>query len=691
MRLSVEWLRELGGVDGSATEIAQALTRVGLTVDAVEGDGEGGRADSDAVLDVDVPSNRPDCLGHRGVARELGAALGGRLAPLAAPAAAAGTAAAALRVDIEDPALCSRYSAVTVRGVRLGPCPDWMKRRLERSGVRPRSLIVDITNYVMLETGQPLHAFDLARLEGQRLAVRRARTGESIVTLDGAEHRLDGSHLVIADARRPVALAGVMGGLDSEIRDSTRDLVIESARFDPLAVRRTARSLGLRTEGSTRFERGTDPEGTLAAAAMAADLMARLAGGAPGSPAIDLYPGRRQPSRLRLRSARLEALLGCEVPAAEARAILERLEFRVLRSDAAGLETEPPSWRADVACEEDLVEEVARHLGYDRIPSTLPSVTDSGAAPAPAAAAGGLPTLVATLHAHGFTEAICAAFVNGADNARFAEGDGAAVRLLNPLSEAGDELRRSLLPGLLTAVRRNLNQGARGVALYETGTVFRMRTAGQPPEEEPRLGMAAAGLVAPELWDRPPAQADLFDLKGALEEGLRRAGWEEIEAQPASVEYLHPGRAARLTCGGETLGLVGQVHPDTARAFGLDADVVAGELSLVALARVAAAARRFRPFPRTPAVSRDLALVLPRQAAFAQVASEIRALDPRIVRVQPFDRYESERLGPDRIGLAVHVVYHHPERTLVSEEVRELEERILHRLSERFGITLRGN
>jgi phenylalanyl-tRNA synthetase beta chain len=686
----VEWLRELGGVEGSATEIAQALTRVGLTVDAVEGDGEGGRAAGGAVLDVDVPSNRPDCLGHRGVAREMGAALGGRLAPLAAPAAAAGTAAAAVRVDIEDPALCARYSAVTVRGVRVGPCPDWMRRRLERSGVRPRNVIVDITNYVMLETGQPLHAFDLERLEGARLAVRRARAGESIVTLDGAEHRLDGSHLVIADARRPVALAGVMGGLDSEIRDSTRDLVIESARFDPLAVRRTARSLGLRTEGSTRFERGTDPEGTLAAAASAADLMARLAGGASASPAIDLYPGRRQPVRLRLRAARLEALLGCEVPAAEARAILERLEFRVLRCDAAGLETEPPSWRADIACEEDLVEEVARHLGYDRIPSTLPSVTD-GAAPAPAVTAGGFPTLVATLHAHGFTEAICSAFVNGADNARFADGDGAAVRLLNPLSEAGDELRRSLLPGLMAAVRRNLNQGAHGVALYETGTVFRVRTTGQPPEEEPRLGLAAAGFVTPELWDRPPVPADLFDLKGALEEGLRRAGWDEIKAQPAAVGYLHPGRAARLICGGEILGLVGQVHPDTARAFGLDADVVAGEVSLAALGQAAAATRRFRPFPRTPAVSRDLALVLPRQAAFAQVASEIRAVDPCIVRVQAFDRYESERLGPDRVGLAVHVVYHHPERTLVSEEVRELEERILRRLTERFGITLRAN
>jgi phenylalanyl-tRNA synthetase beta chain len=689
MKFSLEWLRELSGAVVSAEEAARALTRVGLAVDAVEGSGD------DTVLDVDVPSNRPDCLSHRGLARELSAALGAaahappRPATARTPGAAPG-GAAPLPVDIEDPSLCARYTALRVGGVRVGSSPAWMQRRLERSGLRPRNVIVDITNYVMLETGQPLHAFDLERLEGGRLAVRRARPGEKIVTLDGVERALGPGLLVIADARRPVALAGVMGGLDSEIRDATREVVIESACFDAPSVRRTARALGLRTEASQRFERGADAEAALEASRAAASLMSDLAGGRPLEPASDAYPGRRAPRALRLRPARLAALLGMEIGTEQMRVILDRLGFAP-RSAGEAIEVRPPTWRLDIDCEEDLIEEVARHHGYDPIPATLPERIEPAAGDdGHTGAAARLPDALTVLQGHGFTEAICTVFVHGPHNALFAAADGPPVRLLNPLSEAGDELRVSLLPGLLASLRRNLNRGAAGAALYEIGVVFAGRGRDLQPDEELRLALVASGSPWPEAWDRHTAPADPYDLKGALEELLSRCGCPPLETPPAGADYLHPGRGCGLACAGETLGLLGQIHPRTARALELPDDVAVAEISLRALARVPVRPRSLQAPPRTPAVVRDLALVVPRRQAYAEVARSIRALDPRIVAVEVFDRYESERLGPERVGLALHVVYQHPERTLVSQEIEELEGRILARLQESYGISLRS-
>ncbi|MEE9217464.1 MAG: phenylalanine--tRNA ligase subunit beta [Acidobacteriota bacterium] len=674
------------GLQQQTDELEQALTRVGLNVGAVEGKAE------DAILDVEVPSNRPDCLGHRGLARELAAALNGRLSPLEVEGLPPERADAPdpVHIEIENVSLCQRYSARRVANVRFGESPEWMRRRLERSDIRPLHLIVDITNYVMLETGQPLHAFDYERLAGGCLIVRNAREAEMIQTLDGIERRLTAGNLIIADAERPVALAGVMGGLHSEIRSHTQNLVIESARFDPLAVRRTTRAVGMRTEGSHRFERGTDSEGTLPAANRAAALMARLAGGEVHPRAIDLYPGARSPTQLRLRLTRLEAVLGLAIPAGKARTILERLGFRILPARTQEvLEVEIPAYRADVSCEEDLMEEVARHHGYDRIPASLPAMlVDERAS---AGVQDPLPSLLAALHAHGFTEGICTVFVHGEDNRRLMNGNERSVRLRNPLSETGGELRRSLLPGLLAAVCRNLNHGARAVALYEVGVIFRCTDDSSKPEEEPRLALVRAGLSGLGSWDRRPRRADLYDVKGALEEGLERAGWPSLSVRQEVISWLHPGRGAQLYCGGECIGVLGELHPDTAASMGLESGVCVTEVSLAALSRTPLAPRHFTPIARTPAVSRDLALVVPRERTFAEIADSIRSLDTRIVEVEAFDRYESEQFGPDHVSLALRITYHHPERTLVSEEVQELEQQILSRLQERFKVALRGS
>ncbi len=487
MKFCVEWLQELSGLQQPAEELARALTRIGLAVDTIEGEGE------DVVFDVEVPSNRADCLGYRGVARELCAALGGRLQALDVEVPPkAGDGPPPVVIEITDPSLCMRYSARCLKGVRAGTSPDWMARRLERSGVRPLNTIVDITNYVMLETGQPLHAFDQSHLRDNRLSVREARKGEKLITLDGTERHLGSDHLIIADARQPVALAGLMGGLDSEINNDTQEIVIESARFAPLAVRRTARALGMRTEGSQRFERGTDPGGTLQAADRAATLMARLASAQVDPRAVDLYPAPGELRRLSLRHGRVKALLGMAIPLDQMRSILERLEFRVLCAGPSHLEVEVPSFRSDVECEEDLVEEVARHHGYDLIPSTLPEARDSSDK-VPETTRGQVPILLSSLHAHGFTEGICTVFVKSNLNHLWMDGSDHSVRLVNPLSETGDELRCSLLPGLVAATRRNLNHGAPGVALYETGVVFRTSDADAKPNEENRLALVMAG------------------------------------------------------------------------------------------------------------------------------------------------------------------------------------------------------
>ena len=684
MKFCVEWLQELTGLEQPVEELAQVLTRIGLAVDTIEDQG------GDAVFDVDVPSNRVDCLGYRGVARELSAALGGRLQTLdidLPPEAGGGPPPVA--IEIADPNLCRRYSARCLKGVRVGTSPEWMARRLERSGVRPLNTIVDITNYVMLETGQPLHAFDQSRLDGNRLSVREARKGEKLTTLDGTERRLSSGHLIIADARRPVALAGLMGGLDTEIRADTQDIVIESARFAPLAIRRTARALGMRTEGSQRFERGTDPGGTLRAADRAATLMARLAGAQVDAHAVDLYPVLGELRRLRLRHDRVKALLGMAIPPDQMRSILERLEFCVLSAEPSHLEIEVPSFRSDVECEEDLVEEVARHHGYDLIPSTLPEARDSSNEVLEATR-GQLTSLLSSLQAHGFTEGICTVFVESNVNHQLMDGSDHGVRLVNPLSETGDELRCSLLPGLVAAARRNLNHGAPGVALYETGVVFRTCGADAKPNEEIRLALVMAGTPSPGSWDRRPSGADLFDVKGALEEGLERAGWPSLETRSTEVAWLRPGRTAQLLCGEQPIGWMGALHPDTAAALDVDAEVMTAEISLTELERVPTSPHRYRTTPRTPPVTRDLALVMPRQQAFAEVADAIRKLDSRIVRVEPFDRYESKKLGPNHISLALRVTFHHPERTLLSEEVQELEDQILSQLNERFKIRLRG-
>src|ERR1041384_6760099 len=479
MFISYEWLKELTETRLSPDELRERLTMVGLAIDAVEQHG------SDAVLDVEVPSNRPDCLSHVGIAREVAVIENGQMRlPAGEQIKTEGRAESLTAVEIKDPDLCPRYAARLVRGVKIGPSPDWLPKRLETIGQRPINNVADITNYVLHELGQPLHAFDFAKLGGHRIVVRRAAPGEKLKTLDGVERTLTGDMLVIADAEKPVALAGIMGGEDSEISTHTTDVLIESAYFDPHSVRLTARQLGMDTEASRRFERGADCEGVLRAQQRCVELICELAGGVATEDAIDVYPRPLSERIVSLRPERVTQLTSLVVAPEEIHRILVGLGFQPVSQNSFKV----PSWRIDVAQEEDLVEEVARHTGYDKIGSELPPSNCSGEyQPSEMKQR----SLRRALNAFGFDEAISYSFIQ--QETRFElipsltghEND--QPQLANPIIEDAAWMRSTLLPGLLTAVRHNFNHGIRDVRLFEIGRIF---TIFKPTE----IGAASASL-----------------------------------------------------------------------------------------------------------------------------------------------------------------------------------------------------
>jgi phenylalanyl-tRNA synthetase beta chain len=492
---SLSWLRELCPVPGTEREIADRLTARGLTVDAIEVHGD------DAALDVDVPANRPDCLGHLGLARELAAAHGLPLAP--EPRAPEGTGSplsGELRVEIDDAAACPRYTARLVRGVRVGPSPPWVRRRLELCGLRSINTVVDASNLVLLELGHPIHFFDWDRWRDGAsgpgaLRVRFARAGETLVTLDGAERRLGPEDLVIADERRPRALAGVIGGADSGIGDDTRDVLIEAAAFAPRRVRATARRLGLATDASSRFERGVDAAGAERAQARAVGLLAELAGGRPAPGMLDAAPVAPTPRRLALSTERLARLLGYRPEDDETLGALTRLGLEPRRQDGSRIGVTVPSHRPDLEREADLIEEVARHLGYDRIPAIAPPLVLA----APSDERRRLASRARDrLAAAGFLEAFGYSMIAAGADADFVQPrTPPPLALTNPIAEPLAVLRRSLAPGLLRAVDSNLRHGTLDVRLFEIGHVFVARGPGLPPDEPLHAAIAWSGAARP--------------------------------------------------------------------------------------------------------------------------------------------------------------------------------------------------
>lgn len=676
MKLLVSWVRDFVNVTAPADELADRLALRGFEVASVERLGG-----DDAVIDFEVTANRPDCLSVLGFAREIGASYD---LPVNDPAAAdrfaepVATAAHGrsgdLSVTIEDQELGPRYDAA-VAEVTAATSPAWMTERLQASGIRPISPFVDITNYVLMELGHPMHAFDLDTLAGGELRVRRARAGERLVTLDGVERQLDSEMLVIADGAGPQAVAGVMGGGRSEVSSSTRRVAFESAYFKPASVRRTSKRLGLKTEASARFERGTDINTPGVALARAIGLMQQIGAGRPVGTVVDLYPAARGPRTLALRRERLARVLGLAIPDADVARILQALGLAVSRG-VDGWTVTVPTFRVDLVREVDLIEEVGRHFGFEQLEPAFPVMVQAAAAPDPRASRDRL--LRQVLAASGLTEAVTFGFIErSAAEAFVAEGDaGTIVPVANPLSAKFDVLRPSLLSGLLEAVAYNRRHGRRDVGLYEIGARF------TSDGESRGVGVAWTGH-ATEHWSAPDRPVDFFDVKGIVEligaALLFGAGYEAVR-----LPYLVPGRSASIVSGGTRVGVVGQVEPALVERAGAPRQdaVFVVELDLDAVARHRRPSQEIvRALPRHPAIVRDLSIVvsdtLPAEIIRGTIQAAGDGQAAPLVAVTFFDRYQGKGVPEGRISLSLRLTFQAPDRTLTDLEVQTTFDRIL--------------
>jgi phenylalanyl-tRNA synthetase beta chain len=683
MFISYEWLKELTDTKLSPAELRERLTMVGLAIDAVE------EHNGDAVIDVEVPSNRPDCLSHVGIAREVAVIEKGHVRlPPSEPPKSEGRAADVAAVEIKDADLCPRYAARLVRGVKIGPSPDWLVKRLEVIGQRPINNVADITNYVLHEVGQPLHAFDFEKLGGRRIVVRRAKAGEKLKTLDGVERTLTNEMLVIADAEKAVALAGIMGGEESEISSQTRDVLIESAYFAPQSVRQTARRLGMDTEASRRFERGADPDGVLRAQQRCIELICELAGGVATEDAIDVYPKPFNERVVGLRPERVPGLTSLSVQTDEMIRILTGLGFERAGESEGRLKFTVPSWRVDVEQEEDLVEEVARHTGYDKIGEELPPSNMSGEYQP-----GELQqrSLRRALNAFGFDEAINFSFIQ--QESRFdlipwlAGREEHQPQLANPIIEDAAWMRSTLLPGLLTSLRHNLNHGIRDVRLFEIGRIFSGLGDKELPQERLALALIATGGALEENRAQPGRELDFFDLKGALEAAVDWMNLSPLGFAQASVRHLRPGQTASIKLAdGTDIGSMGRLAEQVAASYKFRQPVYVLELDLSALLSGPAKAIQYSPLPRYPSVTRDISLLVNRNVALAEIFAAVNnqhVADCRNVKL--VGTFEGGNIQSSKRSVTLRLEYRSDDRTLRDEEVEEYHSRITGALLETFA------
>jgi phenylalanyl-tRNA synthetase beta chain len=643
----------------------------------------------DLVYDVTVTPNRPDVMSMVGVARELSAyfQVPFHLPPLDPPTVVGSTA---VEIEIEDPTGCSRFVAREVRGVRVGRSPFWMRQRLRAGGVRPISNVVDVTNYVMLELGQPLHAFDLDRLAGERIVVRRPRPGETLVTLDGVERALIDEDLVVADGERASGLAGTMGGLDSEVTDSTTRVLLEAAAWDPPTIMFMSRRLGLRSEASARFERGVDPNLPPVAAARATRLLVEVTGGESPEGWIDRVATPHLPWALELPLSEVTRLLGTDVELGEVPALLQRLQLQVSGEDP--LEVTVPTFRRDLERPVDLVEEVARLHGYDRFRETVP--TGSG---------GGWTSeqrrhrrLVEILTGAGLNQALNLSFLGPEDLDSFAYPAGhearATIRVANPLNEELSSLRTSLLPGLLRSLRYNLSRGRRSVAIFETGRVFFDRPWGEDkrvPAQPERIGLALIGELGGSELGGPGRPADVYTATAIWRTLAAGLGLESAQLVAGAAPGFHPGRTGEVLVDGESIGYLGEIHPLTARAYDLEGRVAAAELDLAPLIAPRPDWQLTEPSIYPP-VEFDLAFDVPEQMPAAQLITAIGSTPTALLEaVAVFDQYRGSGLRPGRKGLALRFVARAADRTLAGDEIEELRRAIVATVKA-LGVELRG-
>lgn len=687
MNISYNWLKDLIGIELPPAELAQKLTNAGHAVDGVH------EAGDDFVFDIDLTSNRPDCLSHIGIAREIAAITGSGVQTPKSKVENPEPGVSEGLVKIEDPDLCHRFTGRVIRNVKIGPSPEWLVKRLEAIGERAINNVADITNYVMHELGQPMHSFDLNKLTENRIVVRRARSGETIKTLDEVERKLDTTMLAICDAEKPVAIGGVMGGLDTGISDETTDVLLEVAYFKRENIRQTSRKLGLATEASYRFERGVDIENLIRASNRATELICELAGG-EAAEFVDVYPTKFVPNEVESEDIAYatKRLTGLDIEKAEILRILDSLGI----VSADGRTFTSPSWRHDIAIEEDLVEEAARIYGYDKIAEALP----------PAYGAGELQPaeprkikLRQNLSELGFDEAISYSFIDTKFDGTFETLPGVTdekaeepyVTLQDSVIEGAVRMRPSLLSGLLDAVRTNMNQQRRDVKLFEIGKVFASKTGEDPlPTEKELFSVVLTGGEVSQGRAMVTRELDFYDLKGAVEAALDSVGLGEAEYSAEDVKHLRKGQSASISLGGKKIGYLGRVNDDISAAYKFRQPVYVAELDLQAAMEEERRTVLYRPLPKYPSIVRDVSLLVKRSTTLAEIRTAIATHGSEICRSVEFvDVYEGKGTGMDERSVTIRLSYRSDERTLIDEEVDAVHQQIVGNLQEILGLKQR--
>lgn len=679
MKISIDWLNEYLDEDIAVPLVVDALNRIGLMVESWE------EKDGDTILEVETYSNRPDTLGHLGMARELAVSLEVKLKERSWPLVEISQKTSDVAdVQVWDEDLCPRYCGIVVKGIKVGPSPLWLSRQIEAMGLNPVNNVVDVTNYVLFSTSQPIHAFDLEKIGGAKIIIRRARKGEGLLCLDGTTLALQPEMLVIADESKPMALAGVIGGQESAVSLETKDVFIESACFDPISVRKTRKAAGLQTDASYRFERGADIGFPPQAALMAASLLSQF-GGKATKELADVYPQPRKNREIVLRHRRIGELLGVEVEEGFVKKTLQDLEFGVEAQQPGIWKIRVPTWRVDIDREADLIEEIARFYGYDKIPAVVPPlkviepISDRNKEK--------LSRLRPILFHYGFNEVINFSFSDPDKEAALGTGRQ-PVEIRNPISSKSSLLRTTLLGGLMENLVWNTNRGLEDVQVFEVGNLYCREDQGCL--EKLTLSLLSAGPLGEEDWQDKARAADFFHLKGACEALMRGLRYEPFSFEIEGHVLFDPGHTLALVYKEEKVGYLGLVKRNILDFFSVKQEVYAAELDLGLLFGKQPRAFSYTPVAKYPCISRDISLLVPQEVSYQDLKKALEKLPlPILEEFQLIDRYAGESIPPDKVSLSLRFIYRHPQRTLLAEEVDKTEQQVIIHLTRTLKVQLR--
>lgn len=643
---------------------------------------------NDVVLDLAITPNRPDCLSIFGIAREVSSILKKQLKDIQFSAGEELEGKSkAVEVKIKDVSACPRYSCRVIENVKIGPSPDWLKNRLQASGVRSINNVVDVTNFVMLEIGQPLHAFDYDLLEEKSINVRFAKEKEPLVTLDEQKIELTDNDLLICDGDTPVALGGVMGGLSTEVTDRTENILLEAAYFNPVTIRKTSKRTGIRSESSYRFERGVDPNNVRFALDRAAYLIARLAGGRMPESTTDVYPSPIETKKVNLSVRKVENILGIQISSEEITDILKPLEFKVLEADACKVSLQIPTFRVDVTREIDVIEEIGRLFGYNNVPMTLPAVgiltneIDSGRE--------FISNLKRVFISSGFFEAINYSFENPDLLRMFNPSD--TINILNPLTNESCAMRNSMLPGLIKSVKTNLSHQVEDVRLFEYGKIFLPQGKEQLPKEEVRFSAVATGKKDPEVWSNE--DFGFFDLKNIFTQGVGSILLRKkiVFVKNDNIQFLHPGKSAAVSVDDKEFGVIGELHPDYSDKLGIDKKVYILDVNVNTLTELyESCSYCFKPIPRFPSIRRDISFVVSKDVTAGQMIDKVKDVSNLVEDANVFDIFEGSRLEINKKSVGISILIRSKNKTLTDEDANKVQNLAISELNSSLGAEIRS-